>query len=310
MPGRWAIVLTGVIIAFSASARPSGQAPALKDVLKLSAAYVERFQQQLSQIVSEETYAQTVVNTSRLTNSMLLLPSRTLQSDLILVKSAEENRFVELRDVFEVDGTPVRDRQARLEQLLGANSTAAGSQIAAIIKESARYNVGTIQRNVNTPLLALMFLLHNYQDRFTFKHVTKETPVFKESGDREFNEAPVFRVSTEMWTIEYPGAQERHSDPHAVGQQPPGARTVLDRSVDGCGADQRDDRRRRRRDRHRHGELPVGAVDGISRTRRNARVVSALRRTHYRARGVWEVPPAETVIGFPSRVTPAPGVAR
>lgn len=205
MPGRWAIVLAGVIIAFAAGARPSGQAPALKDVLKSTAAYVERFQQQLSQIVSEETYAQTVVNTSRLTN-LLLLPSRTLRSDLILVRSAEENRFVELRDVFEVDGKPVRDRQARLEQLLGAHSTAAGSQIAAIINESARYNVGTIQRNVNTPLLALMFLTHNYQDRFTFKHVTRETPVFKESGDREFNDAPVFRVSTEMWTVEY---QER-----------------------------------------------------------------------------------------------------
>ena len=206
MPGRWAIAIAGVVVAFWAGARPSGQAPALKDVLKLSAAYVERFQQQLSQIVSEETYAQTVVNTSRLTNSMLLLPSRTLQSDLILVRSAEEDRFVELRDVFEVDGKPVRDRQARLERLLGANSTAAGSQIAAIIEESARYNVGTIQRNVNTPLLALMFLQDNYQDRFTFKHLTKDTPVFKESGDREFNEAPVFRVSTEMWTIEY---QER-----------------------------------------------------------------------------------------------------
>jgi hypothetical protein len=206
MPGRGTIVLAGVIVACSASARPSGQAPALKDVLKSTAAYVERFQQQLSQIVSEETYTQTVVNTSRLTNSLLLLPSRTLRSDLILVRSAEENRFVELRDVFEVDGTPVRDRQARLEQLLGANSTAAGSQIAAIINESARYNVGTIQRNVNTPLLALMFLLRNYQDRFTFKHVTREAPVFRESGDRAFNEAPVFRVSTEMWTIEY---QER-----------------------------------------------------------------------------------------------------
>ena len=134
---------------------------------------------------------------------MLLQPSRTLRSDLILVRSAEEDRFVELRDVFEVDGKPVRDRQARLERLLGANSTAAGSQIAAIIKESARYNVGTIQRNVNTPLLALMFLKDNYQDRFTFKHLTNDTPVFRESRDRELNEAPVFRVSTEMWTVEY-----------------------------------------------------------------------------------------------------------
>lgn len=206
MPGRWAIVIAGVVAASWSGARPSGQAPALKDVLKSTAAYVERFQQQLSQIVSEETYSQTVVNTSRLTNSMLLLPSRTLRSDLILVRSAEEDRFVELRDVFEVDGRPVRDRQARLERLLGANSTAAGSQIAAIIRESARYNVGTIQRNVNTPLLALMFLQENYQDRFTFKQLTRETPVFKESGDREFNQAPVFRVTTEMWTIEY---QER-----------------------------------------------------------------------------------------------------
>lgn len=206
MPGRSGIVIAGVVIAFWADARPSAQAPVLKDVLKSTAAYVERFQQQLSQIVAEETYAQTVVNTSRLTDTMLLQPSRTLRSDLILVRSAEEDRFVELRDVFEVDGKPVRDRQARLERLLGANSTAAGSQIAAIIQESARYNVGTIRRNVNTPLLALMFLQNNYQDRFTFKHLTKETPVFKESRDRDFNEAPVFRVSTEMWTIEY---QER-----------------------------------------------------------------------------------------------------
>jgi hypothetical protein len=203
MPGRWAIVLAGAAVAVAAQVRPSGQSPELTEVLNRAAAYVQRFHQQLSQIVSEETYAQTVVHTARLTDSMLLLPSRTLRSDLILVRSAAEDRFVELRDVFEVDGKPVRDRQARLERLLGANSQAAGNQIAAIIQESARYNVGTIQRNVNTPLLALTFLQDNYQSRFTFKHVTKETPVFKESRDRALNDTPVFRVATEMWTIEY-----------------------------------------------------------------------------------------------------------
>lgn len=206
MPGRWAIATVGVVLAFSAGARPSGRAPELKDVLKSAAAYVERFHQQLSQIVSEETYRQTVINTSRLTGTMRLPPSRTLRSDLLLVRSAAEDRFVELRDVFEVDGKPVRDRQARLERLLGANSSAAGSQIAAIIQESARYNVGTIRRNVNTPLLALMFLHDDYRHRFRFTHATRDARVFKESRDRELNDAPVFRVSTEMWTIEY---QER-----------------------------------------------------------------------------------------------------
>lgn len=203
MPGRWAIVLVGAGIAFSGGARPSGQTPDLEDVLERAAAYVERFQQQLSQIVSEETYAQTVVNTSRLTDTMLLLPSRTLRSDLILVRSTEADRFVELRDVFEVDGKPVRDRQARLERLLGASSRAAGSQIASIIQESARYNAGSIQRNINTPLLALLCLQDNYQERFTFKHVTKDTPVFTQSRDRAFNETAVFRVTSEIWTIEY-----------------------------------------------------------------------------------------------------------
>lgn len=189
-------------LALAAAALPAAQPPSLDEVLKRAASYVERFHEQLSDIVAEETYSQNVVNTSRLTDRRLL-PARKLRSDLILVKSSEERRFVELRDVFEVDGKPVRDRQARLEKLLTSRSAAAGTQIAAIITESARYNVGSIQRNINTPLLALMFLQESYQPRFTFKHLTAETPVFRDSDDRQFNEAAVFRVSTEMWTVEY-----------------------------------------------------------------------------------------------------------
>ncbi len=182
---------------------PAAQQPSLADVLERAAAYVQRFHEQLSQIVSEETYVQTVVNTSRVADAMLLQPTRRLRSDLILVRSDEEQRFVELRDVYEVDGKPVRNRQDRLEKLLATDSRAAGSQIAAIISESARYNVGTIRRNVNTPLLPLRFLHKSYQSRFTFKHATDGKPVFGAARERDFNEAPVFRVSTEMWTIEY-----------------------------------------------------------------------------------------------------------
>src|SRR5688572_4691103 len=202
-PRRIVSAMAGAAMALLAVGRPAAQPPSLDDVLKRASSYVARFHEQLSEIVAEETYWQNVVNTSRFTNTMLLQPARTLRSDLILVRSDEAQKFVELRDVFEVDGTPVRDRQARLEKLLTARSSSSGSQIAAILKESARYNIGSIQRNVNTPLLALMFLQDTYQPRFTFKHVTKDSPVFRESRDREFNEAPVFRVSTEMWTVEF-----------------------------------------------------------------------------------------------------------
>lgn len=196
------LAMAGALAVLGASPAPA-QAPSLDVVLKRAASYVARFHEQLSQIVAEETYRQTVVDTSRFTNTMLPLPSRTLRSDLLLVKSTGEQRHVELRDVFEVDGKPVRDRQARLERLLTRNSRSAGSHIAAILSESARYNVGTIQRNVNTPLMALLFLQEGYQPRSTFKHVTRNEPVFRESRDSALNQTPVFRVSTEMWTIEF-----------------------------------------------------------------------------------------------------------
>jgi hypothetical protein len=111
---------------------------------------------------------------------------------------------VELRDVFEVDGGALRDRQDRLERLL--QDPSADAQIRSIIEESARYNIGSITRNINTPLMTLQFLETSNQPNFRFKHVEKEELVFKNKQDAAANETPVFRVSTEMWTVEY---QER-----------------------------------------------------------------------------------------------------
>ncbi len=184
-----------------AVARPAGQPPTLKEVLERAAAYVERFHQQLAQIVSEETYTQTIVNTSRFTNTLLGQPTQRLRSDLILVKPTAEQRFVELRDVFEVNGSPVRDREARLEALL--HDPRGGARIDAILRESARYNIGSITRNVNTPVMPLQFLDQANQPRFQFKHIDRPRPVFADSREQPAGDAGVFRVTTEMWTIEY-----------------------------------------------------------------------------------------------------------
>jgi hypothetical protein len=182
---------------------PSAQAPSLDGVLRRSAAYVAAFRKQLSEIVAEETYRQEIVNTGRFVNALQVNAPRTLKSDLLLIKPADADRYVELRDVFEVDGSPVRDRQSRLERLVRNRTASADTGIQDIIRESARYNIGSITRNINTPLMALQFLDAAYQPRFKFKHVEKAKPVFKDAHDVAGNEAPVFRVATEMWTIEY-----------------------------------------------------------------------------------------------------------
>lgn len=197
--------------------RPAAQTPSLDEVLKRSAAYVSEFRRQLSGIVAEETYRQELTATSRISNSFLVNPPRVLKSDLLLIKPADADRYVELRDVFEKDGERVRDREARLEALLRDPSGKAGGRIADIIAESAKHNIGGVQRNINTPLMALQFLDSDYQPRFKFKHVDKQKPVFKDDRDKAINETPVFRVSTEMWTVEY---QER--DRHTVIRRPDG----------------------------------------------------------------------------------------
>ena len=213
---RLAFAVTA-LAGFLGAVRPAAQTPSLEDLLKRSAVYVSEFRRQLSGIVAEETYRQELTATSRISNSLLVNPPRVLKSDLLLVKPGDADRYVELRDVFEKDGEPVRDREARLEALLRDPSGMAGGRIADIIAESAKHNIGGIQRNINTPLMALQFLDADHQPRFKFKHVDKRKPVFKDERDKAINDTPVFRVSTEMWTIEY---QER--DRNTIIRRPDG----------------------------------------------------------------------------------------
>jgi len=198
---RHLLAVTTAFVVGATTIVPARQAPTLDDVLEKSAAYVQRFRAQLSGIVAEETYRQQINQTGRLNEGILVKGTRDLKSDLLLVKPSDSDQHVELRDVFEVDGEPVRNRDGRLEGLL--RDPRAGARIGTIIQESARYNIGSIQRNINTPLMALQFLDAANQKRFRFKHLTTARPVFSDKADADANEAAVFRVSTEMWTIEY-----------------------------------------------------------------------------------------------------------
>jgi hypothetical protein len=195
-------LISAALLAGLIAATPAAQTPSLDEVLKRSATYVAAFHKQLSGIVAEETYRQDTASNAAFVNFATSGQSRTLKSDLLLVKPADSDRYVELRDVFEVDGQPVRDRQARLEGLLRNPTKDGDAQIRAILKASAAHNIGLIERNINTPLMALQILDEANRSRFTFKHIDK-SPVFQSAKDRAINETAVFRVATEMWTIEF-----------------------------------------------------------------------------------------------------------
>jgi hypothetical protein len=75
---------------------------------------------------------------------------------------------VPFRDTFEVDGNEVRDREQRLTKLFLSPSATALETAKAIAAESARYNIGNLQRTVNDPVLAMAFLQPVNQDRLRF----------------------------------------------------------------------------------------------------------------------------------------------
>ena len=75
------------------------------------------------------------------------------------------------RDVFEVNGRPVRDRDLRLQALFLDEVRLAVDQALEISQESARYNIGQVKRTVNLPTIALSFLHPLNQHRFAFEKI-------------------------------------------------------------------------------------------------------------------------------------------
>jgi hypothetical protein len=181
-----ALCLAGTSIAHSQPA------PELAEVLARAAAYVTDFQARLGGIVLEEDYVQEALpgpgqRGGRATKR------RQLRSDLLMVRLAAEDRWVQFRDVFQVDGRMVRDRDQRLARLFLEPSASSLDQADAITRESARYNVGGIERTINLPLMALTFLQPVHQPRSTFARV--------EAGD--VKEWSTIAGAADIWAISY-----------------------------------------------------------------------------------------------------------
>src|SRR5215475_2775332 len=119
--------------------------PPLQAILSNVTDYVVRFENTIQGIVAEENYVQDADKSDR-----PFVTHRELKSDLLLIRS-EGNDFgyVQFRDVFEVDGDAVRDRSDRLTKLFLDPSMSARRQAAVIMSESARYNIGSVERNIN-----------------------------------------------------------------------------------------------------------------------------------------------------------------
>jgi hypothetical protein len=182
-----------VLLAVALPGTAPAQPPTLDAVLTRAAAYVAGFERQLSGIVAEETYVQREIPGT----------TRTLRSDFLLVRPPGLDRWVHFRDVFEVDGSPVRDRQERLSALFQQPASDALEQARRIVMESARFNLGDVERTTNSPVFPLRVLERGNQWRFRFSRVDAAKRQDESAADAGLPDTPNFRVSTEVWIVRF-----------------------------------------------------------------------------------------------------------
>lgn len=173
----------------------SAQTPSVAAILDLSGRYVTRFINEFSNVVAEESYIQDSLGnlpTAIIGRGAIAVATparhRELKSDFLLVRTATDD-WLPFRDVYEVDGQKVRDREGRLAKLFLQQSAASLEQATQISSESARYNLGAMQRTINQPILPLLFLDAAVQARFKYT-LAKRDPA---SGDGTDN----------VWIVEF-----------------------------------------------------------------------------------------------------------
>jgi len=164
------------IVMFMASAWIQAPAPAppaqtatpnLITVLLRASAYVAGYVKAMTSVVSEERYEQTLFRKADWTGAGVIV-RRTLVSDYLLVAVSGSSQWLPFRDVYSVDGVPVRDRSDRLLKLFVESPADAYNQALRIREESSRHNIGSGTRDTNVPTFALQFLSDELRGGFTF----------------------------------------------------------------------------------------------------------------------------------------------
>jgi hypothetical protein len=195
-----AVVVAAVAVA-------PAQEPALPEVLDRAERYVEAYERRFSLLVAEEHYVQEIrrpdtaaVGGGNLTRANPgggfaagggggVTERRALRSDYLLVRLDAGSGWMPFRDVFEVNGKPVRDREDRLVALfIKAPTDASFDQADRIMADSTRHNIGAVTRTINIPTLGLLFLHPDIRPRFAFTRHGTETVAGRQAWVVDYRE--------------------------------------------------------------------------------------------------------------------------
>ena len=169
---RTTLVLTGILAV--ANAFPQTPEPSISVLLAQAATYERQFQREFSTMVGQEHYEQRWVafNLQPETRSDR---HRVIESEVLFVWLQDEESWLTARNVRIVDDSPVRDSESRLERLLAAPTDDLVARARRLRDESARFNLGPVERNFNDPTMVVQFLSAKVQPRLRFERRGSDT---------------------------------------------------------------------------------------------------------------------------------------
>ena len=174
----------------------------LATILERAGRYVKEYEETFRNLVAEEIYRQWGPNPNVGEGQV----ARTLRSELVFVRLPGPLPWGTFRDVFEVDGQKVRDRERRLEKLFFAPKASDVERAEAILNESSRYNLGRAYRNVNVPALGLLFLRPENQKRLAFKRRGTRTIDGFHAAEVAFEEKASPTLVHDRWMNDVPAS--------------------------------------------------------------------------------------------------------
>lgn len=154
--------------AAAAVPRPAQAVPdaELDAVLARVGRYVDVCLAELGTLIAKETYIQRLQRTGYVNFTNDPRTRRTTKADLLLLRNS--GGWLPFRDVYEVNGATLVEREDRLRKLFLENPATALEQGQRISEESARHNLGAVYRTINTPFVAFSFFQTASLPRFRF----------------------------------------------------------------------------------------------------------------------------------------------
>jgi hypothetical protein len=188
-------------------ALPSSSCADTTAVVQRAVAYVVRFGHELGSVIATEDYRQELLGVveppKHVAPPITIAPGvqvqpatpmttrpalrQTLRSSFLFVQLPDDQGWVGFRDVLEVNGKRVGpDGRNRTElEVAGESSLDRWRRLSA---ESARYNIGSIERTLNVPTFALVVLHPGNQGRFSFTSSVEDRTADGSTCDVAFQE--------------------------------------------------------------------------------------------------------------------------